>query len=90
MKYKKVNELGMELIIATHQGVVMSLGEGDDWISIYSCNSANEGKGEVQEAIKIIRDDYKSKKLYGSVPLNPTMEHIYKKLGVIYEEVESD
>ena len=84
MKYSTNNEMGFEQIVARHKGVLMTLAEGDDWISIYSCESKNEGKGEVQEAIEIIKKDY-PKKLYGSVPLNPAMKHIYKKMGVNYE-----
>jgi hypothetical protein len=87
MRYKKVKQMGMDLIIVTHKGVVMSLAEGADWISIYSCNSQNKGKGEVQEAINIVKKDYSHKRLCGSLPLNPIMEHIYKKCGVIYDEL---
>ena len=85
MKYKKSNAMGFEMIIAKHKGVTISLAEDDDWISIYSCRSVNEGKGEVQEAIKILQKDFKGKKMYGSVPLNTTMKHIYDKFKIIYK-----
>lgn len=76
--------MGMDLTVAEHKGVVISLGEGDDWVSIYSCISIEEGRGNTQEAIAIIKNDYKGKELCGSVPLNDAMKHIYDKLGVNY------
>jgi len=84
MKYTKNSLMGSEIIVAKHKGVTMTLAEGDDWVSIYSCTSKNEGKGEVQEAITIIKQDYK-KTLYGSVPLCNSMKHIFLKMGIKYE-----
>jgi len=86
MMYRKENALGLDLIIAEHKGVVMSLCEGDDWISIYTCESENEGKGYTQEAIELVKCNFYPKKIFGSVPLNTVMKHIYDKTGVIYEE----
>jgi len=85
MIYTKNNQMGFEQIIARHKGVLITLAEGRDWVSIYSCESSNRGKGEVQEAIRIIKVDFQGKKLCGSIPLNPTMKHIYDKMDVSYQ-----
>ncbi len=74
----------MDLILAKHKSCVITLGEGDDWISIYSCKSSEKGKGHATEAILIIKENYKHKKLMGSVPLNNVMKHVYDKCGVEY------
>lgn len=88
VKYEPFNQMGMDVIKATYKGVEMTLAEGDSWVCIYSCESKNKGKGEVQEMIELIKKDFPGKQLNGSVPLNPTMEHIYKKCGVYYEDGE--
>ena len=84
MKLQPIKQLGMYLTKGTHKGVTMVLWEHGEDVSIFSCESLYEGKGEVQEAIKWLKDNYKI--VYGSVPLNKAMKHIYEKLGVIYEE----
>jgi hypothetical protein len=84
IRYEKYSEMGMETINAFYKGVFMNLAEGDDWVSIYLCESKNKGKGEVQEMIGLLKNDFKGKTLNGSVPLNPVMEHIYAKCGVFY------
>lgn len=86
ISYTKTTQMGMEIVIAKYKGVIMTLAEGPDWVSIYSCDSRNGGKGEVQSMVDLIKQDFKNKKLHGSVPLNSTMEHIYKKKGVNYEK----
>lgn len=84
IRYEKYNGAGMETINAFYKGVFMNLAEGGDWVSIYLCESKNKGKGEVQEMIELLRDDFKGKKICGSVPLNPIMKHIYDKCNVEY------
>ena len=90
MKYQKspISEMFEDgnIILATHKGVSMDLDIGKDYASIYSVESKNEGKGEAQEAIEILKKDHPDKKLHGSVPLNPVMKHIFDKLGVLYYE----
>ena len=84
MKLQPIKQLGMCLTKGTHRGVTMTLWEHGDDVSIFSCESLNEGKGEVQEAIKWLKEHYKI--VYGSVPLNPAMKRIYDKLEVEYEK----
>ena len=92
VNYQQKQIMGMDLIEARYKGVYMQLGygndDGTDWLSIYMCESSNKGKGEVQEMIDLIRKDYPDHKLYGSVPLNSVMKHIYDKKGVIYSMTE--
>ena len=84
IRYEKYSEMGMETINAFYKGVFMNLAEGDDWVSIYLCESKNKGKGEVQEMIGLLREDFRGKKVCGSVPLNPVMKHIYDKCNGEY------
>jgi hypothetical protein len=74
---------------ATYKSVEMIVAEGEDWISIYSCESGNPNKGEVQEMIDLLRKDFKGKKLWGSVSLSGPMKHIYDKKGVQYHRLEN-
>jgi D-alanine-D-alanine ligase-like ATP-grasp enzyme len=78
--------IGGELTEARYKGVFMTLAEGADWVSIYSVDSMNQGKGEVQEMIDLIKKDYVGKKVYGSVPMNKVMKHIFDKKEVAYAE----
>ena len=82
MKYEPTIILGMPMIIAKHKSCEILLAEGNDWISIYTCESKEKGKGHASEAIEIIKKDYSKKRLCGSVPLNKVMEHLYTKYGV--------
>lgn len=82
MKIQKIDVLGMPLLEVKHKGVVAHFGEGDDWITLYDVLSTNKGKGETQEMLKKMMMRYKHKKFGGSVALNPTMKHIYKKLKI--------
>jgi len=87
ISYKKTTLGGMmaePILEIRYKDVLMTLAEDNDWISIYSVLSKNPGKGEVSEMIDLIKKDFPNKKLYGSVPLNSTMKHIYDKKGVNY------
>ena len=84
IKYKPVNILGIDLILATYKGVEILLAEFPNIVTIYSVQSKNNGKGYVQKALIKIREDYLPRKLFGSVPLNGKMQHIYEKLEINY------
>jgi len=71
---------------ATYKGVVASIAEGDDWVSIYSIESANKRKGEVTEFIGLLRQDYPDKELRSSVPLNEIWDYIAHKHGIKHVE----
>jgi len=82
IRYQPVRQFEMDLLLAEYKGIRMTLAEFPDAVSIYSCESKNQGKGEVQEMILELKNKYK--KIYGSIPLNETMKHIFDKMGVLY------
>lgn len=47
--------------------------------------STNKGKGECQEMIDLLREDFKDKELYSSPPLGDIPRHILDKKGVEYK-----
>lgn len=82
IKYKESTLGGMmaePVLVASYKSVRMVLATKDDWVSIYSVDSFNPGKGEVQEMIDLVKKDFPDKRLLGSVPLNQKMKHIYIK-----------
>ena len=76
-----------EIIKAKYKGVTMELEIGDDLVFIHRMESTNQGKGECQEMIGLIREDFKGKSLHGSIPLSEAAKHIFDKMGVFYEKV---
>ena len=46
--------------------------------------SDNQGKGEVNEFIELLKMDYPNKRLLSSVPLNPAWKYIADKHGIKY------
>lgn len=86
IQYEEVNGLLMDgpILRATHKGVQIDIVEGDDWVSIWTMISTNPGKGECQEMIGLVRQDFPGKTLCGSIPLNPVAQHIFDKCGVDY------
>jgi hypothetical protein len=75
-----------EIIKAQYKGVTMELEIGDDLVFIHGMESANQGKGECQEMIGLIRKDFKGTSLHGSTPLSEAAQHIFDKMGVFYEK----
>lgn len=84
IRYKEVKVMGMNLLEATFKGVFMQLAVGKDYVSIYLVESKNQGRGEVQQMIDIVRGDFPDKRLTASAPLNNTIKHIFDKKGVDY------
>ena len=64
---------------ATYKGVKADIAEGEDWISIYFIESSNKRRGEVNEFIQLLKEDYPSKELWSSVPLNSIWDYIARK-----------
>lgn len=52
------------------------------WATVYFIMSPNQGKGEAQKLLRRLQTVYKDWDFGISVSLNPTMEHITKKLGI--------
>ena len=82
---------------ATYKGVFMELGADDEgrkdgkpWVSIFLMESKNKNKGECQEMIDLIREDFPGRILCASVPLNPTAQHIFDKKKVDYSMEEEE
>ena len=71
---------------ARYKGVVATLAEGEGWVSIYSIESQNRQKGEVNEFIGLLRQDYPDKELWSSVPLNSIWDYIAHKNGIKHLE----
>ena len=89
IRYKRVALLGMDIIEAYYKGVVMSLGFSEEgviepWMSIYSMESANEGRGECQEMIVQLKKDFPNVRWYASVPLCDAAEHILRKHNISF------
>ena len=85
MDIKKVNVLGMELERWVHKSCFGDFGVGGDYATLYSIQSAEEGKGHATELLKEAKAYYQAKGLRfgGSMALNPRMKSIYKKLGIL-------
>ena len=82
---KQVNILGMPLDEWEHKSCIAHCGVGEDWATIYDIESKEKGKGHASELIIKMKQYYEAqnKKFGGTVALNPTMSHIYKKLGIL-------
>lgn len=78
--------LRSEVTIARYKGVTMKLDIWDDLVFIHGMESANEGKGECQEMIALLREDFQGKRLCSSPPVSKASEHILDKMGVEYKE----
>jgi hypothetical protein len=88
MEHKKENVMGMELEIWSNKSCQAQIGTGDDWATLYLIESGDKGKGHAQELIIEARKHYEGLGLRfgGSVALNSTMKHIYKKLNILEYE----
>jgi hypothetical protein len=69
---------------AHYKSVSMELYIAEEGVCIDGMESSNKGKGECQEMISLLREDFKGKELSGSVPVNPIAKHIFDKMGVVY------
>lgn len=81
------NMEGREIFEASHKSVTMSICVDKSWVSIWSLQSENEGKGEADEAILELKKLYPNKPIYASIPLHPAAEHLFQKHAIIYKEI---
>lgn len=87
--YKKVYDenLHVEKITeAQYKGVLMELEVHEDMVFIYGMESTNRGKGECQEMLTLLMEDFKEKKICSSPPVSEVSKHILDKYGVNYED----
>jgi len=67
---------------AFYKGVTFNVCIDEKTVSIWTIESKNQGKGEVQEMIDLLKKDFPDKEIFGSVPLNPVAKHIFDKKGI--------
>lgn len=86
--YERAYDEGMqmEMTEARYKNVVMKLHIFEDWVFIYGMQSANGGKGECQEMIALLMEDFKGKRFGSSPPLSKASEHILDKWGINYKD----
>ena len=88
MKIQEKIVMGMPVIEIEHKSCTAQFGFGEDWVTLYSIESNEKGKGHATELLIEAKERFKGKKFGGSVALNPTMEHIYRKLNIEeYKEI---
>ena len=84
IKFRNVQSLGMSLTQVTYKTCNATIATGNDWATIYSIQSSEEGKGHCQELCKQAKEYYSQHgKVFGStVALNSAMKHILQKLEI--------
>lgn len=80
----KVNVLGMELEMWVLWSCVAKVGVGDDWATVYSIHSEQEGKGHATSLLIEMKKVYEAegKKFGSSVALNDRMRKILERLNI--------
>jgi len=75
----------MELDGWTHKSCKANIGTGNDWATIYSIDSSEQGKGHATELLTEMKNYYetKGKKFGSSVALNEKMRHLLQKLNIV-------
>jgi hypothetical protein len=64
----------------------MKLDVFDDMVFIYGMESSNGGKGECQDMIDFLGEEFKGKRLCSSPPTSERAKHILEKKGIEYKE----
>ncbi len=88
IKFKAVQSLGLSLTQLTYKSCSATIATGDDWATVYSIQSDEQGKGHCQELLKQAKEFYSQHgKVFGStVALNDAMKHILQKLEIVEYE----
>lgn len=84
MKIEKVDVFGMELERWSHKSCIADFGTGDNFATLYSIHSAEEGKGHATALLTEAKKYYENKNLKfgGSVALSSRMRAIYQRLNI--------
>ena len=84
MKHKTINMMGMEMKQWENKSCTAEFGVGEDWATLYSIESKEQGKGHATELLLEAKKYYEGqgKKFGGSVALNVRMRKIYQKLEI--------
>jgi hypothetical protein len=65
-----------------YKGVMATAAMGDDWLSIYTIESSNQGEGEVQEFVQLLIKDHPGMRICSSISLNPAWTYICQKYNI--------
>lgn len=79
---KDVEIMGMPLKVYKWKSCQAEVGEEKNWATVYSIASQEQGKEHATELLKLLKYIYRDKTFGGTVALNPTMKHLYEKLGI--------
>ena len=81
---KLVDVMGMPLERWNYKSCTADFGMGEDWATLYSIESKEEGKGHATQLLATAKKYYEDsgKKFGGTVALNPRMSKIYKRLKI--------
>lgn len=74
--------------IFQHKGVTAELQVLPEFVTVIRIESTNKGKGEVQEALQMIREKYSDRPLASAATEGKAMRHICNKLKVPTLEME--
>jgi hypothetical protein len=74
---------------ARYKGVLASISIEDNWVSIITIESSNRRRGEVNEFITLLKQEYPGKELWSSVPLNSIWDYIAHKNGIKHLEASN-
>ncbi len=72
---------------ARYKGIEADIAVGDTWVSIITIESSNRCKGEANEFIALLKQEYPDKELWSSVPLNKVWDYIAHKNGIKHLDV---
>jgi len=84
MTPKKIQRMGMELDEWTNKSCVASVGVGEDWATIYSIDSEEQGKGHGTELLLEMKKYYETqgKRFGSSIALSGAMKHLLIKYKI--------
>ena len=84
MRVEEIEMMGMVVDKWDHKSCVATVGKGENWATIYSINSEEEGKGHATELLRFMKGHYttQGRKFGSSVALNDRMKHLLVKLEI--------
>lgn len=84
MEMKQINSMGMLLDEWKHKSCIAKIGTGEDWATIYSIDSDEQGKGHGSELLIKMKRHYEEqgKEFGSSVALSGSMKHLLLKLKI--------
>jgi len=85
MTINKVSKLGIELEQWQHLSCTADFGVGEDFATLYTIESKEQGKGHATELLKSAKSHYEKlgKKFGGTIALTERMRNVYKRLEIL-------